>query len=394
MSEQRTRLYDPTDFDSLFLDVQIDNRDERKLLSQAARFLEEISGGQLTNLSAANPLIYLLEAQVFAGAELLWYVNQLPAKLASYWLARFGLKVIDPIAATGLITLTLTQSFPTPVTLPILDVTDGITTYRTNAPTTFPINTRSIEVSATAINTGVDTNATPFTINRIVTPVPFLQSVINILAFSNGSDGLDDGAAVIDFIKGNQDQQLISVADYVRVVKKQIGDDAVVKVVPSYNPDTQLSTNTGNIAVLIGRPLLPYSIEALKLVSDYLQTLAPITSLIQVGALEFQPIDIVLSIETIRSDKEAVSQLLYASVLQMIGQGKVTVTLDDMKNIAYSLGVSCVFGSINSVERFTAINPLAMLELKSLLVNISNPSSLNYKPKETLSYFYGQGDED
>jgi hypothetical protein len=45
-------------------DISLDPRNESELLEQAAQYAIDKSGGQLGNLSPANPLIFLLEAQV------------------------------------------------------------------------------------------------------------------------------------------------------------------------------------------------------------------------------------------------------------------------------------------------------------------------------------------
>lgn len=74
--------------------VEIDPRNEAELLSEAIAKVYEASGRRINDFTAGSPVSALLEGQVFAGGELLYYVNKLPAAFVMEWLARiFGIKI-------------------------------------------------------------------------------------------------------------------------------------------------------------------------------------------------------------------------------------------------------------------------------------------------------------
>jgi hypothetical protein len=84
-------------------DIQIDPRNEYELLEQATNHAIEVSGGTLSNFNPSDPMTALIEGQVYAGAELLWYLNRLPASLATYWLNQFGYSTDQGAIATGIV---------------------------------------------------------------------------------------------------------------------------------------------------------------------------------------------------------------------------------------------------------------------------------------------------
>ncbi len=69
--------------------VSIDPRDEAELVQNASQRVYEASGQTLNDFSAGNPLAALLEGQVFAQGEFLFWANQLPQSILIEWLGPF-----------------------------------------------------------------------------------------------------------------------------------------------------------------------------------------------------------------------------------------------------------------------------------------------------------------
>lgn len=69
--------------------VSLDPRNEAELVQNASQRVYEASGQTLNDFSAGNPLAALLEGQVFAQGEFLFWANQLPQSILIEWLGPF-----------------------------------------------------------------------------------------------------------------------------------------------------------------------------------------------------------------------------------------------------------------------------------------------------------------
>jgi len=69
--------------------VSLDPRNEAELVQSASQRVYQASGQTLNDFSAGNPLAALLEGQVFAQGEFLFWANQLPQSILIEWLGPF-----------------------------------------------------------------------------------------------------------------------------------------------------------------------------------------------------------------------------------------------------------------------------------------------------------------
>lgn len=69
--------------------VNLDPRNEAQLVQQASQRVYQASGQTLNDFSSGNPLAALLEGQVFAQSEFLFWANQLPQSILIEWLGPF-----------------------------------------------------------------------------------------------------------------------------------------------------------------------------------------------------------------------------------------------------------------------------------------------------------------
>ncbi|HEY9735481.1 MAG TPA: hypothetical protein V6D06_04335, partial [Trichocoleus sp.] len=103
----------------------LDPRNEAALVEYALDRVFTASGGQLNDFSPSSPARALLEGQAFAGAELLFYLNQLPEAAAIAFLQIAGIQRILGTKAAVTLTVTITQLLGSTFTLPAgYEVTD------------------------------------------------------------------------------------------------------------------------------------------------------------------------------------------------------------------------------------------------------------------------------
>ena len=69
--------------------VSLDPRNEAQLVQAASQRVYQASNQTLNDFSAGNPLAALLEGQVFAQGEFLFWLNQLPEKILIEWIGPF-----------------------------------------------------------------------------------------------------------------------------------------------------------------------------------------------------------------------------------------------------------------------------------------------------------------
>lgn len=98
--------------------VSLDPRNEAQLVQAASQRVYQASNQTLNDFSAGNPLAALLEGQVFAQGEFLFWLNQLPDKILLEWIGPFlGAMRRLGTAATARLVVTIPAT-STPVTIP------------------------------------------------------------------------------------------------------------------------------------------------------------------------------------------------------------------------------------------------------------------------------------
>jgi len=98
--------------------VSIDPRNEAQLVQAASQRVYLASNQTLNDFSSGNPLAALLEGQVFAQGEFLFWLNQLPQKLLLEWIGPF-LGAMRRLGTASIARLVLTiPASDVPVTVP------------------------------------------------------------------------------------------------------------------------------------------------------------------------------------------------------------------------------------------------------------------------------------
>lgn len=279
------------------LDISLDPRNEEEILQQAIQFLYERSNGQLTNLNPSNPLIFLLEAQVFSNAEMLWYVNKLPTKLLYYFYRLFNSE-LNAVKAVGTVRVTLTSPLSTAYTINHLELTHNGLFYQLKNPLIIPANNLYADGVLEAADFGSKYNAPSFAINQIITPIPYVQSAVNISEVQGGLS--DEDADVIDrFIKRFRDNQIISLDDYEQQIRLIVGNEYLIRV--RYDE---------GVRILIGHPYETINTELIRSIYATLSQRAILTAPIFIHPASYRYVDLVLEAESLSNEPDAIYQHL------------------------------------------------------------------------------------
>lgn len=385
-------------------EITLDPRNEQQLLEQAAQYAIDKSGGQLGNLSPANPLLFLLEAQVFAGAELLWYLNQLPAKLLIQFLNYWGVTTTDGTPATGDLTVTLTGSLATSITLPSgLLFSNGSLLYKSTTPVVVPSGSTTATVPVECQTVGVIGNLPAYSINNVVTPNAFLRSVTNPDKFITGTDPVDTDQAVSNFVSALRTDQCLSEADFIRVSNKFLGTGWDVRVLPNTNPTTSQS-EIGTVAVLIGNPKNIDTPTATTIaLQEHLTDRASITSRVWVSPIQYKPLVAKIYAAYTGSNNQEIADKFYNLFQENLLLSPTEITDRDLVRWGDRLGVQVTASSLNGSNKASVLGVSDALYLKYLEIQIT-PDNRTYQRGDDTRllwgsesgelFIYGQGDED
>lgn len=387
--------------------IQIDPRNEIELLEQAATYVIEKSGGRMGNLSPANPLMFLLEGQVYAGAELLWYLNQLPTKLLSVWLGYWGLTTSEGSRSVGSIQVNLTGAFPTLITLPSgILFSSGSQVFRSTQSVDVPAGVTSVSIPIEATDFGAPGNVGQYQINTIISGTPYIRSCTNPVATSGGTDVMSPEDAITGFAGTVRDKTLLSVQDYIRVTQEFLGKGWVIRVLPNVNPQTGQGAY-GSVAVLIGDiESTDVPLGTMQALDRHLRELSPITSRVWVTSVDWD--DVVLRVyATYDPDLNSapeIAQLVSAGFADLVRSGEVQeVTANDIGVVCYRAGCTMVTASLNGTQSVTRSSPRSVLRGKYTEVRLMATKNEYLRGSDTRLLFggddgelfiFGDGDED
>ena len=383
--------------------ISLDPRNETTLLEQAAQFAIDRSGGQLGNLSPANPLLFLLEAQVFAGSELLFYLNQLPDRLLIQFLNYWGVSTSPGNFATGTLNATLSTTLNSPLVIPSnLLFSDGQNLYRSTTSVTVPANTSTATIPIRCESLGLIGNANPYTINSIVTPSPFIRSVTNPAALVGGTDPLDTDTAISNYISNLRDNQIVSEQDIIRESKKLIGTDWDVRVLPNLDP-TSNQTQYGTVAVLIGSPTNDTPQSTATTLQQHLQSRVQLTTRVWVSLLEYKPTIVKVYGTYEGGDPQGLADDLYERLQRFITTSPLSIDGNDLIRLAHDSGIKLMGHAINDKPRVSVLNKREAINLKYLEINLTPDNLERVRGKDDTGllwsdtmgqvFIYGQGDE-
>lgn len=232
----------------------LDPRSERELVRRCMQKVYSSSGGALNDFAIASPTRALLEAQAFAGAEWLYYLNQLPEAFSIRFLQVMGIQRRLGSAATTSVTFTLTAIQTVPYTIPqgfVIGSTRAL--YSTDSVLTIPAGSALGTVGATCQTIGEIGNAGAFEINRIIQPLSYLKSVGNPAATPPAL-----GLETLDEVKDRafssiRRRGLVSADDYNQEALSFLGQGAAVFSIGLLSGDKE-TVEKGAVHVFVLNP--------------------------------------------------------------------------------------------------------------------------------------------
>jgi Baseplate J-like protein len=388
-------------------EIQLDPRNEWELFEQAQNHVFNVSGGRLGSRNPADPLSFLLEGQVYAGAELLWYINQLPDKLLARWLGYWGLELSEGTKATGSATFQLVQ-VNTAIVIPAGTlVSAGDVIFQTTNPVTTLPNSTSIESGIEALEVGRSGNVPGYGIQQIVTPLPYVRSVSNPQPTVGGRDAVAADDAIRQFLANPRDSILMSEQDYVRASYDFLGGSGwMVRVIPNTDPTTSLPI-PGTIAVLVSNSnytSLPSGI--LDGLSKHLKDRSVLT--ISPYVIEMGRYDVSIRINAIYSgqdDPQLVADNIVAGIYSHLAdQAGERIGDRDMVLISDDAGCQLITASFNNAPQIASPSLRQILYPKYIEVrlavekdyktDVNDIRQLFGSPSTYSLFVYGEGEGD
>lgn len=283
------------------LPLQLDPRNTSALVrdTQTKIFLE--SGGELNDFSPASPLSALVEGQVFAQAELLYYLNSLPEAYTLQWFRQLGMQRQVGAKAVAEVTFIKNKNFSRSLIIPKGTVVS--TSNRLNFILQQEVRISDLESSAVgrvlAEKWGSVYNVSVGAIEKINVNILGLDRSTNFKSAAGGKD-----LESIESLKGRafsllRRRGLVSSEDYELEVNNIAPEAAIVKVL-TYEERFSLDQEnlSGNVVICCsdndGNKLTN---TVIKNISDSIRKKVPLGNTVSFLSPEICPVETSVSIE-------------------------------------------------------------------------------------------------
>lgn len=283
------------------LPLQLDPRNTSALVRDTQTKIFQESNGELNDFSPASPLSALVEGQVFAQAELLYYLNSLPEAYTLQWLRQLGIQRQIGAKAVAEVTFIKNRGFSKSVIIPKGTIVS--TSNRLNFILQEEVRIGDLSSSEVgrvqAEKWGSVYNVSAGSIEKINLNILGLDRSTNLKAGQGGKD-----LESIDSLKGRafsllRRRGLVSAEDYELEVNNVSPEAAIVKVL-TYEERFNLSEETlsGNIVICVGDEngnKLTNSV--VKNISNSIKKKVPLGNTVSILSPEISPVETSVSIE-------------------------------------------------------------------------------------------------
>lgn len=379
----------------------LDPRTEASLVEYALDRVYTASGGTLNSFAASSPARALIEGQAFAGAELLYYLNQLPEAMALAYLQIAGIQQILGTSATVTLTFTLTAPLTTAYTVPIgYEVsTAGGLRFTTNTNLVISAGNISGTVAATAAAIGSTYNVGSYTITRLSQALAYLAGVTNAEAATGGTDGETVEQTKSRAFAAIRRRGLVSADDYEEETRSLLGAGSIAKAIGNLAAD-KVSVRAGSVHVFCLNPDgEALSTAQLASVQSALQAKSNITIAVYASNVDVQDITVrVVAKLPSGQNPQTLADDINDKLSAYLKPGNLalgeTILVKELEYLVRLSGVetvqSVILGLVGQSQLATNLalpydySAGNMLDLTVELVDGAN----------LFSYAYGQGDED
>ena len=284
--------------------VSIDPRNEAELLNAALRRVFQASNGTINDFASGSPVTALLEGQVYAQGELLYYLNRLPNAVIQEWIGPFlGSMRQTGSAATVQLTFTI-ETRDTPFVVEsgfavatTANLAGGIeATFLTDTTLIIPPGEGEGTVSATCAVLGADGNVAAGSLNRYTTNLAGLLTVTNKEAASGGADVESLEEVRQRFYSLIRRPNPVSKEDWENFFIDLFGLGTVVSTVPrrsaQYEPLSP-SDEYGHVSFFLLKPSLQQpSSEDIKNINNLIKVSCPNEFEAHVYPIELNDVDV------------------------------------------------------------------------------------------------------
>ncbi|ANV88503.1 baseplate J/gp47 family protein [Picosynechococcus sp. PCC 7117] len=349
-------------------EVILDNRNEEELFEQARVRVFNSSQGTLNDFTENSPLASILQGQVFAGAEFLFYANQLPLALVVDFLKVTGVQ--RNLGTKAKVTLTFSITAPQPVSyvipagFEVVDVTSKYS-YFTDSTLTIPPGLTQGSITATAEEVGSAYNLPAYSINNFIQPLTFLAGVTNTANAAGGTDEEPIATTIKRAIEQLNLKNLVSATDYELAAQEILGDGSRCKAIGLLGAQKQPGVLGAVHLFLINANKDPANDAQLT------QVKSALSSRIQLGtSLYVSPMELInVSGDLIAELAEDVSPTEAADDLWQAYQ-------EYLDPSTYPIDEDVILNEVEYQLRLTGvINKIQSLELNDLTSNIALPNA-------------------
>jgi uncharacterized phage protein gp47/JayE len=315
--------------------IVLDPADDEALRSQAFNRIRIASDNRLTDFSPGSPVAALVEGQVFAQAELSYFLGLLPEALALEVFRLAGPERSEGTRAVGELTFLLTKPISNDFFIPIgYRVNNGDLSYVLTESLNIPAGALSGTARIQAIAPGSAYNLPAYSISQGL-GLTHLQSVYNATPISGGTDlePLDlyvRRASRAFRYRGT----LVSKGDYERAARELLPPGFSALAVPFLSSD-RLTEKEGHVHIFILDPdSSPATRSLCAEVQAQLADNVPTGMRLWVSPAEVEPLELTVVLKVNQVTTELADRVYKALARYIspsgVGIGK-DVSIDDLR---------------------------------------------------------------
>lgn len=343
--------------------IILDPRNEEELVERAQVRVFNESKGLLNDFTDNSPLAALIQGQAFAGAELLYYLNQLPLALVIDFLKITGVERVLGTKAVVTLQFTLTTPLSITFTVPqgfeVIDQT-GNYSFFTDSILNIPPGLVSGSVTATAEKIGSAYNLPAYSINGLTQPLTYINSVTNPQPSAGGTEAETEVETIKRGLDNLRLRNLVSAKDYEQSAESILGVGSRAKAIGLLGPNKEDEELGAVHLFLLNESGDPASSTQTAQVRSILSERIQLGSALYVSPMELLPIDafLIAKLTAGRDPEEVVDELYMA--------------LDDYLNPSkYAIGEDVILNELEYVLRLTGgIKYVELLEINGNTLNI------------------------
>lgn len=313
----------------------LDPDNDEEMRRQAFQRIRIASNDKITDFSPGSPVAALVEGQVYAQAELSYFMNFLPEALALEVFRLGGPERSEGTKAIGELTFLLSNPISNDFFIPVgYEISKGDLSYRLTEPVNIPAGGLSAIATIEATEPGTAYNLPAYSISQGL-GLTHLQSVYNVNPIGGGTD-LEPLATYVRRASRafRYRGTLVSKSDYERAAKELLPTGYTAVAIPFLSSD-RLTDREGHVHLFLlddnDKPISPALASNVK---SQLEEKVPAGFRLWVSSAEVEPLELSVVLEVEEITVEAANRV-YAALDAWIsssgaGMGK-DIRLDDLR---------------------------------------------------------------